>query len=111
MELLKLGLLKQILLTQNANAVTDPQTLLSQSACFSCFASSPGIMQLLELALLNQIAGVQQVYQGTTDPSIAQSGNTPAYLFLPANVNLPALYTNTTTGGVFTWVVGTQKWI
>lgn len=56
MELLKLGLLKQILIAQNPMAATDPQSLLSQANCYSCFANSPGIATLLELALLAQIA-------------------------------------------------------
>lgn len=59
MELLKLALLRQILLTQNPNATVDPQTLLAQANCYSCYGATPGMMQLLELALLDSIATSQ----------------------------------------------------
>ena len=80
--LLKLALLQQILLAQNPNAVTDPQTLLCQANCYACFASSPGTMALLELALLAQIAanpgggggGVTQLIAGANITLIPAGG-------------------------------------
>lgn len=36
--------------------MTDAQTLLKQANCLSCYGSNPGMMDLLEVALLAQIA-------------------------------------------------------
>jgi hypothetical protein len=36
--------------------VTDAQSLLNQANCLSCYGSNPGMMDLLEVALLAQIA-------------------------------------------------------
>lgn len=35
---------------------TDPQTLFSEAACYACYASNPYTLNLLKLALLQQIA-------------------------------------------------------
>ncbi len=52
-QLLKLGLLQQILLASNPMADTSVNALLAAAKCYECL--SPGMWQLLELALLQQI--------------------------------------------------------
>jgi len=72
-ELLKLGLLKDILLTLDPDAMTDPATLLKSASCYSCYGAQA---QLLELALLDSIAsnldntvsGQTGVFSGVADP-------------------------------------------
>jgi len=51
--LLKLGLLRQIVLSLNPMAATDPQSLLNSAQCYNCYG--PGTWPLLELQLLNLI--------------------------------------------------------
>ena len=53
-QLLKLGLLKQILLTSDPMADTSTNALLEAAKCYECL--SPGMWQLIELGLLQQIA-------------------------------------------------------
>lgn len=55
LQMIKLALLKQILLAQNAMADTTPQTLLKQASCYSCYASNAYMLEMIELALLQQI--------------------------------------------------------
>ncbi len=50
-----IALLKQILLNANPVAATDPQSLLSQAACYDCYGGG-GMWTLMILALLKQIA-------------------------------------------------------
>lgn len=52
-QLLKLGLLKQILLANDPMADTSTTALLEAAKCYACL--SPGMWQLLELGLLQQI--------------------------------------------------------
>lgn len=54
-EALKLSLLSQISKASNPANQTDPQSLLTQANCFTCY-SNASIAQLMELSLLNQIA-------------------------------------------------------
>jgi hypothetical protein len=101
---------KLALLCRIKNGVTlscDLQTLITEGSCYTCLP--PGQLAYVELALLCQIAagggGVApgstgQVMQGAADPVAA-----PAYPLYPA------VYTNTTTGLIFTWKVSTQAWI
>lgn len=73
-QLLKLGLLRDILLSLNPNAMTDPQSLLNSAACYQCYASQAW---LLELSLLDQIAtnidntvaAQTGVFSGVVDPA------------------------------------------
>ena len=94
-QLLKLGLLKQILLAQNPVADTSTTALLEAAKCYACL--SPGIWQLLELALLQQIvdaggggAGGGAVTCGVVDPVAAPSGSC-------------ALYVNTVAQSLWYW--------
>ncbi len=54
-QLLKLGLLKQILLGISPMADTSATALLAAAKCYECLP--PGMWQLIELGLLQQIAG------------------------------------------------------
>ncbi len=54
-QLIKLGLLKQILLGISPMADTSATALLEAAKCYICLP--PGFWPLLELALLQQIAG------------------------------------------------------
>jgi len=95
-QLLKLGLLQQILLASNPMADTSVNALLEDAKCYACL--SPGIWMLLELALLQQIVnnggggggGVGSVLCGTVDPTTAPTGTC-------------AIYYRTDTGTIFVW--------
>lgn len=53
-QLLKLGLLKQLVLANDPMADTSPTALLELTKCYQCMP--PGFWQLFELGLLQQIA-------------------------------------------------------
>lgn len=81
LQLLKLGLLRQILLATDPMADTSVNGLLAAANCYNSCAGSPGLMQLLELALLRQIVdgggvgGGGGVTYGTSDPVAAPAGD------------------------------------
>jgi len=82
-QLLKLGLLKQILLASSPMADTSTNALLEAAKCYQCL--SPGMWQLLELALLQQIVdagstGGGGVTCGSGDPGAAPSGACGLYV-------------------------------
>ena len=83
-QLLKLGLLKQILLANSPMADTTVNTLLEAAKCYACL--SPGMWPLLELALLQQIvdaggaAGVGGVTCGTGAPVAAPASGCGLYV-------------------------------
>jgi hypothetical protein len=54
LDLIKIGLLKQILLYLNPNAVTDPNELLEEMRCYACLSQSQ--LDLISINLLSQIA-------------------------------------------------------
>jgi len=95
-QLLKLGLLKQILLASSPMADTSTNALLEAAKCYECL--SPGIWQLIELGLLQQIAaaggtgggGTGGVTCGVADPVAA-----------PANAC--TLFYRTDTGTLWMW--------
>lgn len=53
---------------------TDPATLLSESNCFSCYAS-PGTVQLMMLALLRQIVLAQNPMADTSPQALLAQAN------------------------------------
>ncbi len=109
-QLLKLGLLKQILLANNPMADTSINALLEAAKCYECLP--PGMQQLIELALLQQIAangggggggGTIQVYQGAfADPN----GN-----LVPDDPTKPALYFPDGGGTLWQFNVLSQTWV
>lgn len=83
----------------------DAQSLVAAAQCIAC-GIPPGMQFPVLASLLCQIAnngagggGSGQVLQGNADPVSA-----------PANPASPALYTNLTSGILFTWNVSTQQW-
>lgn len=54
-QVMKLGLLAQISTNANPENATDPTSLISQGRCLGC-AANANIGQIMELALLTQIA-------------------------------------------------------
>ena len=54
--MIKLGLLRQILLSLNSMADTTAQTLLSAASCYQCYSANPYMLQMIELGLLQTIA-------------------------------------------------------
>ena len=97
-QLMKLGLLKQILLASNPMAATDPQSLLTSANCYLSYASSPYALELMELGLLALIAtnggGGGGILSGAVDPTTAPSSTA-------------AIYINTTSGRVWLYYNGT----
>jgi len=96
-QLLKLGLLKQILLANDPMADTSTNALLEAAKCYACL--SPGLWQLIELGLLQQIVdagggggggGTGGVTCSTADPVAA-----------PANVC--TLHYRTDNGSLWKW--------
>jgi hypothetical protein len=93
-QLLKLGLLRQILLASDPVADTSPAALLEAAKCYVCMP--PGLWQLLELGLLQQIVagggtgGGGGVTCGVVDPVAAPTGSC-------------AIYYRTDTGTIFVW--------
>lgn len=81
-ELFRLGLLQQILLSNNPMADTSPQALMDAAKCYACY--SPGLWQLFELALLQQIVSGGG---GGSGQIVTYTSGTPAN---PANTALPA---------------------
>lgn len=79
LDLIKLGLLRQILLANNSMADTSPQALLAAANCYACYAPSPGLMKLLELGLLAQIvnAGGASGLSGNGPPTITYPAGPP----------------------------------
>ena len=51
-------------------AITDPAALLASANCFSCFGSDRGTMELLKLALLQQIAIALGIPVANLDPAV-----------------------------------------
>lgn len=68
--LIKLGLLRQLVLTLNPMADTSAQTLLALAKCYQCYASSPYMLQLIELALLKHISTLSGGGGGGAIPGI-----------------------------------------
>lgn len=97
-----LYLLKQIAgNTMSANQLANA----AAKACLNCSDERSIWVQILYT--LNQIqagggtgGGSGSVLQGTIDPVAA-----------PANPAVPALYTNLTTGVIWTWIVTSQTWV
>lgn len=54
---------------------TDPQSLLSQANCFSCFGSDRGMMELLKLALLKQLVLAENPMAATDAPTLLAQSN------------------------------------
>jgi len=79
-QLIELALLRNILLELDPMADTNPATLLAQANCFACYASSPALMQLLQVALLNQIAGFGVVSCGSGAPTETPVGGCGVYV-------------------------------
>lgn len=103
---MRLAMLRDIVLAGNPNAMTDPQSLMTQANCFSCF-SNASMGDLMELALLAQIVqngstgggggAVNQIIAGT-GIGVSPAGGT-------GNVTI----TNTgAAGGVTSIVAGTN---
>ncbi len=82
-QLLKLGLLKQILLASDPMADTSATALLAAAKCYECLP--PGMWQLIELGLLQQIVdgggagGGGGVTCGAVDPVAAPTGSCAIY--------------------------------
>ncbi len=84
--LIKLGLLKQILLSVNPMADTSPSALMQAAGCYAC--QSPGFWPLFELGLLKQIVDGGGLGAGggvlatTGDPEgVVTSSATPALAY------------------------------
>lgn len=81
-DLIKLGLLKDILLALDPMADTSPNALVAAAKCYAC---APGFYPLFELGLLLLIAnsisggGASGVTCGTADPVAAPSGTCGLY--------------------------------
>lgn len=52
--IIEIGLLKQILLAMDPNAMTDPSEILEEMRCYSCLSESQ--LNLISINLLSQIA-------------------------------------------------------
>lgn len=102
-QMIKLAILCRI--KNGVSMACDIQTLLDEGKCFAC-GLAPGQLAFIELALLCQIAtgsgggGSGAVMQGAADPVAP-----------PTNPTMPAIYTNLTSGVIWTWNVVTQAWI
>lgn len=55
LEMIKLGLLRQLLLANNPNAMTDAKSLLQAASCYQCYAANSYMLKMLELGLLQQL--------------------------------------------------------
>ena len=53
---MKLALLAQISVAHNASNKTDPATLIALGSCYACYGELLSMGDLMELALLKQIA-------------------------------------------------------
>lgn len=100
-QLMKLGLLKQILLASSPMADTSATALMQHAACYACLP--PGMWQLIELGLLKQIAegggvgGGGGVLSTTGDPEgVVSSSVSPS---LAVDCNTGALYVYCGTAG------------
>jgi hypothetical protein len=96
-QLLKLGLLQQILLASNPMADTSVNALLEDAKCYACL--SPGIWMLLELALLQQI--VNNGGGGSGGSTLCGAGAPVA-----APSGTCALYINTVDGTLYEFYNG-----
>jgi len=94
-QLLKLGLLKQILLATNPVADTSANALLEAAKCYVCMP--PGIWQLLELGLLKQIAD-----GGGVGGGVSCGAGAP----VAAPASTCAFYIDTTDGTIYEYYNG-----
>lgn len=101
-QLMKLGLLKEILLAANPMADTSATGLMQSAACYACLP--PGMWQLIELGLLRQLVdgggtggGGGGVLETTGDPEGVVTSNTVPALALDCNTG--ALYAFCGTAG------------
>jgi hypothetical protein len=100
LQLLKLGLLRQLLLASDPMADTTPNTLLASAACYGCVSDKD--RQLLELGLLKAIVdagglGTGGITTGTdapTDPPASGAG----------------VYYKTDTFNLYVWNPDTSNW-
>lgn len=102
MALIKLGLLKTILLNINPMADVSAQTLITQAAEYNTFG--PGFWPLIELALLQQIAGGGSSGSSSAITFAAYGGGAPT--FTPASGFGAALDTDTRN----LWVYDADGW-
>lgn len=89
--LLKLGLLKQILLNQNAMADTTPQGLITAAQCYDC----PPLYALYELGLLQQIVANGSAGGGGGGATIFTAGAGVAPAAAPTSTGQIALNKST----------------
>ena len=78
LQLIRIGLWREILLAQNPSADVSPEGLLAASKCYACYGADPFMLRLFKLGLMIQIAG-GTVYEieavrffaaaGITDPA------------------------------------------
>jgi hypothetical protein len=97
-QLLKLGLLKQILLNANPMAATDTQSLLSAASQYNNVPA--GMWKLLELGLLQQIAA-----GGGGSGGVLNGNGSPVGVITPT---AGLLYINNTDSTL--WAVSNGAW-
>lgn len=94
LDLLKLGLLRQLLLATNPMADTTPAALLQSAQCYLC--QPPGMWPLFELALLKQLVDGGGVGGGI----LATTGDPEGVVTSPAT---PALAYDCATGALYAY--------
>lgn len=99
LQLLKLGLLKQLVEATNAMADTSASALLAATRCYQCHP--PGFWPLFELALLQMLAGTGVGGGGSsgvgapTDPPASGNGT----------------YLDTSNNSLWAWNPVTATWV
>jgi hypothetical protein len=107
--LIIIGLLRQILLAQNAMATTDAKTLLAQSACDSeCGFQLP----LIIIGLLRQIAinGSTGGGGGAASQIVSYAANPNTEALTPPNVNAAAVAVSPGKP-IYTWTIPGGPWV
>jgi hypothetical protein len=111
LELIELGLLRQILLASNPVADTTPQTLLAAAKCYACYATSNYSLGLLRLALLVQIVNAGGTGGGGGQLVVYTGASPTADGLTPTDQTKAAIaYKIDGTGPTYVWNTTTHVW-
>lgn len=111
-QMLKLGIMAQIVLDADPMADVSPQNLFDLGSCYNCYGDGLSAADIMELALLSMIAangtggggGGGQILEYLADPN--------AEGVTPTNQDAPAMaYAENNDGPTYAWDTDAHVWM